>query len=90
VSMMADETRALFLHYFKNSLIEMFRMIWRDAIDRSDLPEGFLLNHIAGAFVNTLDWWISRQMTDTPETIAVLYLQTVEPVLAASAKDSGV
>jgi AcrR family transcriptional regulator len=83
VSMMTDETRALFLHYFKNSLIEMFRVIWRDGIARSGLPEGFLLNHIAGAFVNTLDWWISRQMSDTPETIAAYYLQTVDPLLAA-------
>ncbi|MGN0193604.1 MAG: TetR/AcrR family transcriptional regulator [Pseudoramibacter sp.] len=86
VSMMTDETRALFLHYFKNSLIDMFRVIWRGAIARSELPEDFLLNHIAGAFVNTLDWWISRQLSDTPENIAAYYLKTVEPVLAASAK----
>lgn len=81
VMMLKGSSRALFLHYFKNSLTETFKAVWGEAIESSNLPEDFLLNHITVAFVGALDWWISRDMRDAPETIAAYFLKAVGPVL---------
>jgi AcrR family transcriptional regulator len=81
VMMLKGSSRALFLHYFKHSLTETFQAIWGGAIAEVDLPEDFLLSHITGAFVDALDWWISRDMADAPEIIAGYYLKTIEPIL---------
>lgn len=81
VMMLKGSSRALFLHYFKNSLTEMFKTLWRDGIVKSAMPEDFLLNHITVAFVGALDWWISKDMQVEPETIAGYFLKAVGPVL---------
>lgn len=81
VMMLKGSSRALFLHYFKNSLTETFKALWRGEIAKAALPEDFLLNHITVAFVGALDWWISQDMQAAPETIAAYFLKTVGPVL---------
>ena len=39
------------------------KAIWKD------IPEGFILEHIAGTFTQTVKWWADGGMKETPEEI---------------------
>ncbi|MBQ2987868.1 MAG: TetR family transcriptional regulator C-terminal domain-containing protein [Clostridia bacterium] len=45
------------------------------------LPEDYLVNHIASSFVETLEWWLSQNMKETPEVIHSYFLAVIEPTL---------
>lgn len=41
----------------------------------------YLLNHISSSFVETVSWWLSRGMQESPEEITEYFLATIEPIL---------
>ena len=49
-------------------------------LKNSSLPEDYLVNHIAASFVETVVWWLSRGMKETPETTAAMFLGVIEPL----------
>ena len=48
---------------------------------KSTLPENFLVHHIASSFVNTVSWWISNKMKDSPEKITEYFLTTIQSLV---------
>lgn len=61
----------LFLQYFKEQLQNMVTQQLPAFAQRKSptLPESFWVNHIASTFVETLRWWISNGMQESPEAI---------------------
>ena len=38
------------------------------------VPEAFLIHQLAGSFTETVKWWVSQNMDQTPETVAAYYM----------------
>lgn len=72
VGILSCESGDLFLGYFKNYLKEMFSQYWDS--EKTDVPLEFVLNHLSGSFAETVKWWISNQMQESPEKVASYYM----------------
>ncbi len=83
LELLSSQNNEIFLKYFKCNLKKLIISQYADTgmLKNSHLPEDYLVGHIASSFVETVDWWLSRKMTESPETIAEYYLSVVEPVL---------
>ena len=51
------------------------------------LPEDFLVNHIAGSFVNMIQWWIKNKMKQSPEEMVTYFEKTVGMLLPSGFLD---
>lgn len=69
------ESGELFMRYFKEYLIEMFSQYMNNSI--TNVPNDFMLNHLAGSFAEAIHWWIKRDMKNTPEEIANYYMEVI-------------
>ena len=83
LELLSCQNNDLFLKYFKNDLVNLIRTLYEKngILKNSKLPEDFLINHIASTFVETVSWWISHNMKETPETITDYFLAAIEPIL---------
>ncbi|HCW86515.1 MAG TPA: TetR family transcriptional regulator, partial [Dialister sp.] len=45
------------------------------------VPEEFLLNHISGSFVEMVQWWVRRNMKETPEELDAYFRAVIRPLL---------
>ena len=83
LELLASQNNEIFLRYFKSNLKKLIVTQYADKglLQNSKLPEDYLVNHIASSFVDTVDWWLSRQMKESPEEITAYYLATIEPIL---------
>jgi len=83
LELLSSENNEIFLKYFKSNLKKLIITQYADKgmFKNSKLPEDFLVNHISSSFVETVGWWLSRKMKDTPETITEYFLASVEPIL---------
>ena len=77
--LLSSSNNQLFLRYFKDNLkILIERHIALFEHRKNDkLPLEFFKNHIASTFVETLSWWISSGMKETPETITEYFFTIV-------------
>ncbi len=79
LDLLSGENNELFLLYFKRGLIELVET-QLDTFEKSkcvDLPRDFLVNHIASTFVETVRWWLSNKMRQSPEVITKYFLLAV-------------
>lgn len=83
LELLAGENNEIFLRYFKENLKKLVVSQYAEGgrLDRNRLPKGFLVDHISVSFVETVRWWLSRGMRESPETITAYFLATVEPIL---------
>lgn len=81
LELLSCQNNELFLKYFKNDLQKLIRTQFKESMNHSNLPEDFLINHISSTFVETVSWWISHHMKDSPETITKYFLATIEPLV---------
>lgn len=67
---------ALFMRYFKKGLTDIIIAQKEScfSVNSTDLPEDFLINHIASSFVETVAWWIENGMTESAEDINRYFL----------------
>ncbi len=77
LDLLSSPNNDIFLRYFKNALEEVVRTQYAEKglLKRNDLPQDYLINHIASSFVETVYWWISRKLKESPETIATYFLE---------------
>ncbi len=75
LDLLSSPNNEIFLRYFKTTLRELVLVQYKDTglLKNTDLPEEYLVNHIASSFVETVYWWISRDMKESPETIAAYF-----------------
>lgn len=83
LALLSSENNEIFLKYFKSNLKELIvsQYAKKGSFEKSKLPEDYLINHISSAFVETVSWWISRRMKESPETITEYFLATIEPIV---------
>ena len=62
----------LFMSYFKQYLAELFCRY--TAVFTKEVPEDFLIHHLAGSFAETVKWWAARDMVPEPEIVAHYYM----------------
>ncbi len=75
IGILSCESGELFMQYFKEYLISMFsRYIIQSP---KNIPMEFLLNHLAGSFANTIQWWIKHNMVNSPEEIADYFMSVI-------------
>lgn len=83
LDLLSSQNNEIFLRYFKENLKRLVRIQYADTgmLKKDDLPEDYLINHISSSFVETVDWWVIRQMQEPPEKITEYFLAVIEPLL---------
>ncbi|MBE6599418.1 MAG: TetR/AcrR family transcriptional regulator, partial [Ruminococcaceae bacterium] len=82
IELLSSENNEMFLRYFKDNLRKLILSQYADKgmFEKSQLPEDYLVNHIASSFVDTVEWWLSRKMKETPREINEYFLAVIEPI----------
>lgn len=82
LELLSSENNEIFMKYFKTNLRTLIvtQYAQKGLLKNAALPEDYLVNHIASSFVETIDWWLSRGMKETPETITEYFLGVIEPI----------
>ncbi len=83
LELLSSQNNEIFLRYFKSNLKKLIITEYaaKGILKNSKLPEDYLVNHISSSFVETVEWWISRNMKETPEEITQYFLAATEPIL---------
>lgn len=86
LELLAGENNELFLRYFKENLTKLILSQYAEGghLGGNRLPKDFLVDHLSASFVETVRWWLSRGMRESPETVTDYFLATVEPLLSIS------
>lgn len=77
------ENSEIFMRYFKDCLNELVRTQLNRSVrtDDQDLPEDFLVNHVASSFVEMVLWWFKGGMKQTPEQLDQYFHAVIDPIL---------
>lgn len=81
LGLLSCESSEIFLRYFKDSLSGLVRSQLAQRCKRPDLPREFLVNHVAGSFVEMVLWWIKGHMRQTPAELDRYFLAVMEPIM---------
>lgn len=83
LGLLSSQNNEIFLRYFKSDLKRLILTQYADTglLQKSKLPEDYLVNHISSSFVETVDWWLLRDRKETPEAITEYFLSVIEPIL---------
>lgn len=86
LELLSSENNEIFMKYFKTNLRTLIvtQYAEKGLLKNAALPEDYLVNHIASSFAETIDWWLSRGMKETPETITEYFLGVIEPICQTS------
>lgn len=84
IGLLSSENNDIFLNYFKVNLKKLVVASYKPSglLNHPKLSENFLTNHIAATFVETVHWWISNNLTETPEEMSEMFL--IDPILKKS------
>lgn len=80
LGLLSCESSEIFLRYFKDSLSGLIRAQCAGRRKRPDLPLEFLVNHVAGSFVEMVLWWIKGGLRQTPAELDGYFRAVMEPV----------
>lgn len=83
IGILTCESSELFLRFFKQYLNELIIQHLLVGVERknTDAPEDFLVNHIAGSFVEMVQWWLKNSMRQSPEELARYFLSVITPII---------
>ena len=82
LELLSSKNNEIFLRYFKGNLKKLIVTQYAYGLPAHfTLPEDYLVNHISSSFVETVDWWLSHNMKETPEAITEYFLSVIEPLL---------
>lgn len=75
LQLLSGQNHHLFSQYFQEGLREIVTSQLFLFAARKDprLPESFWIDHICSVFVQTLRWWLSNGMKESPETITAYF-----------------
>ena len=75
-SIIATDGDGLFMAYFKQYLTQLFSRY--TMLFPQEIPETFLIHHLAGSFAETVKWWVAQDMKLDPETVAHFYTMVID------------
>lgn len=73
----------LFLDFFRHYLDELMAAELIEKAHSKDrtIPDDFLVNHISTSFIGMLQWWIAKDLSQTPEKLADNFMAVILPVI---------
>ncbi|ACV63344.1 transcriptional regulator, TetR family [Desulfofarcimen acetoxidans DSM 771] len=75
------ESRELFLSVIKTYLEQLFNgYITNDSLN--EIPKEYVVNHMAGSFVETIKWWMHNDMAQSPEELSRYFFAVISPPLS--------
>jgi len=79
LALLSSQNNELFLRYFRVNLELLIesQMPLFEALSNNDVPCSFWKNHIVSTFVETIKWWVSHGMKESPEVITEYFLKVV-------------
>lgn len=80
LDLLSSPNNDLFLGYFKAGLVKVINKSDNIA-SIADLPKGFVVNHRASTFVETVRWWVDNKMVQSAEEITKYYLLAINEPL---------
>ncbi|MDF2609861.1 MAG: transcriptional regulator, TetR family [Lachnospiraceae bacterium] len=75
-SILSYESAEIFWNYFKKYL----QILFADFVDEKryhNVPKEFLLNHMAGSFVEMVKWWMEKEMNPEPEVVTSYFISVI-------------
>ena len=82
LGLLSGESSEVFLRYFKDSLSFLIEAQLREVSrPHPELPLAFVVNHIAGSFVEMVLWWVKGHMRQTPEELDCWFRAVLGAVL---------
>ena len=81
--LLTGESSDVFFRYFQRYLSQVVvtNLFPQIRTGNPRVSAEFLQNHVAGSFVNMVQWWIRRGMQESPDALADAYLAVIEPIL---------
>ncbi len=82
-TLLSSPNNDIFMRYFQNGLNNVVRQQYGGCslIERSGLPEDYVINFISTHFVATVYWWLSQDTKVSPRTIESYFKATLDPLL---------
>lgn len=79
LALLSSENNELFMRYFRSNLVLLIdtQLPLFEHRKSAAVPDSLWKLHIASAFVDTLNWWISNDLKQPPETITEYFMLTV-------------
>ena len=82
LTLLSCESSPIFMRYFKSGMEELVRtQMLSDTAITADVPREFLINNIAGSFVEMVQWWLSGGCAQTPQELDDYFRAVTEPIL---------
>ena len=84
LELLSSENNEIFLRYFKTDLKKLIvtQYAGKGLLKSDRLPQDYLVNHVASSFVETVHWWLSGGMKETPEELTQYFFYANESLLA--------
>lgn len=75
LTLFTSDSSEIFKKYFKDCLKELIteRIANPESVKTSGLPEEFIVNYVAGSFVEMVEWWSQNGKKQTPEELDRYY-----------------
>lgn len=84
IALLSHDSSEIFLRYFREALTDFIKTEFSDGKIRrrnQNIPEDFLINHIAGSFVEMVLWWIRSKPEQSPEELDRYFCEIINPIL---------
>jgi hypothetical protein len=80
--LLSGESSELFMRCFRNGMIDVVNKQLSGACRQDGaLPREFMVNHIAGSFIEMVLWWIEGGMRYTPRQLDEYFRRVMEPLM---------
>ena len=79
--LLSGESSELFMRYFKNGMRSVVEKQLPRERRHTDLPAEFVINHIAGSFIELVYWWIEGGMRYSPKELDAYFRVAIGPLL---------
>ena len=80
--LLSGESNEVFIRYFRNGMIRVVEnRLLRNRKHHPDIPSDFLINHIAGSFIELIYWWIAEGMRYSPKELDKYFRIAIEQLL---------
>lgn len=79
LELLTGRNNQLFSGYFKDGLTELMKhqLPTLRQYKAPELPDSFWINHVTNAFAETVRWWVSQGLAETPEKIHRYFLLAI-------------
>ena len=83
IELLTSQNNEIFLRYFKSNLKKLIISQYADKelLNYNNLPQDYVINHIASCFVETVEWWLQNKTQESPEEITEYFLTTTRQFL---------